>query len=247
VTPNDPDFLTAQRVFFEEADEAHYRWQTENPLIAGTERELLSGFPIAAGTVLEVGCGEGGNLVNLLSANAVGALVVGLDLFERKLTFARANVPGARFVCGNALALPFRDRAFDAVLCRDVLHHLDVREPALRELRRVCKPGGNIWILEPNGDNPLMRLLALLRPHERGLLRNSVASLSALVGGQFEQVRTESRQPMPVYRVLLHYRLGLPGLGRSKILTELARHWDIAVARVLPRKWWGYVLIRVTS
>ena len=242
--PRGPDFLEAQRAFFEQADAEHFRWQTENPLIARTERELLDGFPIAVGTVLEVGCGEGGNLINL-SSGVAGGTIVGLDLFERKVAFARANVAGARFVCGDALALPFGDHVFDAVLCRDVLHHLEVREPALRELGRVCKPGGTIWIIEPNGDNPLMRLLALVRPHERGLLRNSVTSLGALVRGEFADVRTESRQPMPVYRVLLHYRLGLPSLGRSKALTELARRWDMTVAKRLPPKWWGYVLIRV--
>ena len=240
------DFLEAQRAFFEQADEAHFRWQTENPLIAATERELLDGFPIAVGTVLEVGCGEGGNLVNLRAQSVGEATVVGIDLFERKVAFARANVAGVRFVCGDALALPFKDRAFDAVLCRDVLHHLDEREAALGELGRVCKQGGTIWILEPNGDNPLMRLLALLRPHERGLLRNSATSLGMLVSGQFAAVRIESRQPMPLYRVLLHHRMGLPGLGRSKALSKVAHCWDMAVAKLLPPKWWGYLLIRAS-
>jgi len=247
VAPNNLEFLEAQSAFFQQADQEHFRWQTENPLIARTERELLDGFPIAAGTVLEGGCGEGGNLVNLLSGNSLVGFVVGLDLFERKVAFARPNVAGARFVCGDALALPLRDHAFDAVLCRDVLHHLDVREPALRELRRVCKPGGTIWILEPNGDNPLMRLLALLRPHERGLLRNSVASLGALVRNQFAEVRTESRQPLPVYRVLLHHRFGIPRLGWSRFLNMLMRLWDSAVGKLLPRKWWGYVLIELKA
>ena len=247
MAPNDSDFLDAQRAFFEQADEPHFRWQTENPLIADTERHLLDGFPIAADSVLEVGCGEGGNLVNLLSRDAGGTIVIGLDLFVRKVAFARANVARARFVCGDALALPFRDKAFDAVLCRDVLHHLDEREPALRELRRVTKSGGTIWILEPNGDNPLMRLLALMRPQERGILRNSMRSLGLLVGGQFDQVRPESRQPLPVYRLLLHYRFGVPRLGHSRAFEALMRRWDGFVARLLPRKWWGYVLIKVTA
>ena len=241
------DFLEAQRAFFEDADEEHFRWQTENPLIARTERELLLGFPIDAGSVLEVGCGEGGNLVNLLSGDTTAGTIVGLDLFKEKVAFAKGKVTRARFVCGDALALPFRDHAFDAVLCRDVLHHLEARETALQELRRICKPGGVVWILEPNGDNPLMRLLAALRPHERGLLRNSVASLDELVRGQFGVVRTEPRQPLPVYRMLLHYRFGLPRLGWSKALTALMAGWDGAAARLLPRKWWSYVLITVST
>src|SRR5256885_17047490 len=99
--PSGAQFVEAQRAFFHDADEAHFRWQTETPLIARTERELLAGFPlIPGGTVLEVGCGEGGNLVNLLSGADAQGMLVGLDLFERKVAFARRNVPGVRFVCG---------------------------------------------------------------------------------------------------------------------------------------------------
>src|SRR5438045_7291620 len=244
---NDEQFAQAQRAFFHDADEAHFRWQTENPLIARSERELLAGFPlVAGGAVLEVGCGEGGNLVNLLSGADAQGMLVGLDLFERKVAFARRNVPGVGFVCGDALSLPFRDHAFDAVLCRDVLHHLEVREPALRELGRVCKPGGQLWILEPNGDNPLMRLLVAVHPHERGLRRNSVASLNELVRTSFPVSRLESRQPLPLDRMLLHYQFGVPRLGRSRGFRALMQQWDRAMGRVLPRKWWAYVLIKAS-
>lgn len=241
-------FADSQRSFFEAADESHFRWQTENPLIASTERELLDGFPVVArGTLLEVGCGEGGNLCNLFSDGTHDGTVVGLDLFERKVAFARTRVSAAKFVCGDALALPFRDHAFDAILCRDLLHHLEIREPALRELSRVCKPGGHIWILEPNGSNPLMLLLAAARPHERGLLRNSQGALTNLVRSFFPNVQTEARQPLPIYRLLLHYQLGFPRLGRSRGIRAVMRQWDRATARVLPRKWWAYILLRVTT
>ena len=237
-------FLEAQRAFFAEADKAHFRWQTENATIAASERELLRGFPIEMGAVLEVGCGEGGNLKNLIGARSA-LRVVGLDLFERKVAFAKANVVGPRFVCGDALALPFADGSFDALLCRDVLHHLAARERALRELRRVAKPGAEIWILEPNGTNPLMRLLAMVRPHERGLLRNSVSSLCDLTRGQFPNVRADVRQPLPLSRMLLHYEFGMARLGRSNAVGSFFRVWDRLMGRVMPRRWWAYVLLQV--
>ena len=208
-------FNEDQRQFFNTADAGHFFWQTQNPYVARTERELLSGLPVASsGPVLEVGCGEGGNITNAPSANASNTLVVGLDLFERKVRFARQVGVRATFVCGDVLALPFQNSTFDLILCRDVLHHVDDRERALSELRRVCRVGGTVWIVEPNGWNPLMRLLAVVRRHERGLLRNSIGSLQRLVSSQFPTANYHLRQPMPIYRLILHYQFGIPALGR---------------------------------
>ena len=138
-------FENRQYRFFAEADARHFLWQTQSPYFADTERALLQGFPVADGqAILELGCGEGGNLANLLrGTSARPRLLIGVDLFARKLSFARAQGIPARFVCGDALTLPFRDGVFDAILCRDVLHHLEHPEVALAGLRRLCKPDGS--------------------------------------------------------------------------------------------------------
>ncbi len=242
-------FRDLQRAFFEHADVEHFQWQTTNPLIAATERELLAGFPFPPrGAVLEVGCGEGGNLVNLGAVVRSDArLVVGMDLFERKVAFGQRQVATARFVCGDALALPFKDESFDAVLCRDLLHHLEDRGPAIAELRRICKPGGDLWILEPNGRNLLMILLATIRPHERGLLQNSCDRLGSLVADHFAGPRVEVRQPMPIYRLVLHQRFGLPRLGEHRVARSLMLGFERAIGAVLPRRWWGYILVKVKT
>jgi cyclopropane fatty-acyl-phospholipid synthase-like methyltransferase len=70
-------FADHQQRFFEEADAPHFFWQTRNPHFADTERALLRGFPVVPGhSILEVGCGEGGNLVNLLSTTAAPSRLV---------------------------------------------------------------------------------------------------------------------------------------------------------------------------
>ena len=56
---------------------------------------------------------------------------------------------GARFVAGDAHALPFPDARFDRTIMTCVLHHLEDPEHALVELRRVTRPGGRISILLP--------------------------------------------------------------------------------------------------
>lgn len=242
-------FHELQRSFFENADVEHFRWQTTNRLIAATERELLAGFRLPVdGNFLEVGCGEGGNLANLLSGvDARSTVTVGLDLFERKVNFGSRQVTAARFVCGDALSLPFRDGTFDAVLCRDLLHHITDRDLVLTEVRRVCRPGGIVWIVEPNGRNVLMMLLAAIRPHERGLLQNSVSSLQELVSAHFDNLAVEVRQPMPVYRLLLHHQFGLPALGGSQLFRDLVLGFEKALGKVLPQRWWAYILVKIRT
>ncbi len=239
-------FLEDQHHFFQEADAAHFLWQTQNPYFARTERDLLKGFPMRTGqAILEVGCGEGGNLVNVLGPNQIEPrIVVGVDLFERKVSFARKQLVPVRFVCGDALALPFPDAVFDLVLCRDLLHHLENRERALQELRRVCKPGATIWIVEPNGRNPLIRLLALVRPHERGQLQNSIQSLRELVARYFPSVEIEVRQPFPLHRLMLHYQFGFPRLGFSRLVAGVMDAWDRLFRAIWPREWWAYIVAK---
>jgi SAM-dependent methyltransferase len=242
-------FLEAQEDFFTRPDTGHFFWQTRNPYVSRTERELLNGVSIETGQrLLEVGCGEGGNLVNLLDAHpATPRLAVGLDLFGQKLAFARGQGVPAEFVCADAGVLPFRDGAFDVVLCRDLLHHLEVREPAVAELRRVTRRGGTVWIVEPNGRNPLVQFLSVIRPHERGQLRNSPESVRRLVAAYFPDVQIELRQPMPLSRLVLHYQYGAPRLGASRRAGAVLDAGDRAVGAVWPRRWWAYIVARAIA
>jgi ubiquinone/menaquinone biosynthesis C-methylase UbiE len=43
---------------------------------------------------------------------------------------------------GSMTAMPFADHSFDAVLAISVLHHVDLKEAAVQELRRVLRPRG---------------------------------------------------------------------------------------------------------
>jgi SAM-dependent methyltransferase len=102
---------------------------------------------------LELGCGTG---VFLEKTAPSGATIHGLDLSEDLLAKARdrmAGVANVQLDRGNAEAMPYPDRHFDAVYGSSVLHHLDVGA-ALREVFRVLKPGGRIVFAEPNLLNP---------------------------------------------------------------------------------------------
>jgi ubiquinone/menaquinone biosynthesis C-methylase UbiE len=83
---------------------------------------------------LDVACGTG-----FLTRHLRGD-VVGLDASERMLTVARQRAPVARFVCGDALALPFEENSFERVFASYFYCHLEEagRLRFLAEARRVA-------------------------------------------------------------------------------------------------------------
>ena len=105
-----------------------------------------AGMPVAR-RVLEVGCGTGA----ILSGLATGAVVHGLDLEPARLAEARRHAPRARLVCGNALWLPYASGVFDIAYCHFLLLWVGNPLQALREMKRVTRPGGSILALaEPD-------------------------------------------------------------------------------------------------
>ena len=100
--------------------------------------------------VLDVACGPG--IVTCAFAQRAAA-AVGLDLVESMLERAaeRADALGlanVEWVRGDVDALPWPESAFDAVVSRFSLHHLEEPAVALREMARVCARGGRLVICD---------------------------------------------------------------------------------------------------
>ncbi len=100
----------------------------------------------AGDTLLDVGCGPGTITVDLASIVEPGH-VTGIDRSAEVIEKARADVgsngPGnVTFAVGDVYALGFEDDCFDVVYAHQVLQHLTDPVAALREMRRVLRPGG---------------------------------------------------------------------------------------------------------
>ncbi|WP_432575018.1 class I SAM-dependent methyltransferase [Kineococcus sp. SYSU DK005] len=100
-------------------------------------------------SLLDVGCGVG-TLTADLAAHVAPGRVVGVDSSAEVLRAARAaaDARGVRveLAVADAHALPFADGEFDVVHAHQVLQHLPDPVAALREMRRVCRPGGTVAV-----------------------------------------------------------------------------------------------------
>ncbi|EPX85135.1 class I SAM-dependent methyltransferase [Salipiger mucosus] len=75
-----------------------------------------------------------------------GARVTAVDINEGMLSVARDLAPEATFRVAAAEDLPFEDGSFDAVTCQFALMFFEDRVRALREMKRVCRPGGHVAV-----------------------------------------------------------------------------------------------------
>lgn len=96
--------------------------------------------------LLDVGCGPGTITLDLAARVAPGR-VVGLDNVAKPLAVAQASAGDrgdtmTEFALGDVYDLDFPDDSFDVVHAHQVLQHLTDPVSALREMRRVCRPGG---------------------------------------------------------------------------------------------------------
>ena len=124
-------------------------WQAQ---LADAQAALLAAAALSSGErVLDVACGTG--LVAFAAARAVGPAgqVLGVDLSGGMVDAARQRAmqhgaANATFVRMDAEALALPDASFDVVLCALGLMYVPDPEQALREMRRVLRPGGRLVV-----------------------------------------------------------------------------------------------------
>lgn len=122
-----------------------HRWRTAENSAGYLLPHLSSGL-----TVLDAGCGPGtitADLATIVTPGRVTALEVtapALDLARAEI--GRRGLTTVDFTVGDVHALDFADDTFDVVHAHQVLQHVGDPVAALREFRRVTKPGGVIAV-----------------------------------------------------------------------------------------------------
>jgi SAM-dependent methyltransferase len=116
-------------------------------------QKYLAGRIHGRAEVLSVGCGPGVILREVCALNA-SIRATGVDISAERVKEAqernRENAQ-ANFVCGDAQAMDFAANSFDLVYSRMLMEYLKDKEGAVKEMVRVCKPGGTVLLQDLDG------------------------------------------------------------------------------------------------
>lgn len=100
--------------------------------------------------ILEIGCGEGGNL---LPFARLGCNVTGVDMAAGKIAnairfFNEAGAEG-RFIASDIFKVKELESGFDLIICHDVIEHIGDKQRFLSDMLRYLKPGGYAFVAFP--------------------------------------------------------------------------------------------------
>jgi SAM-dependent methyltransferase len=234
-------------------------------LLCGEKRIELSlkahVFKKNKGCALDFGCGERGHLPELAGHYSY---VVGMDMcmdYPEKYSLRRAkmlvralNLPNVELVLGDCHNPPFRNEAFDLIVCTHVLEHLKRVEKAMIEIKRMLKENGRVFIVVPwlseltsgtFSENPLMQFGKVLITRALDDLKTGKSSLLSRIFFKYDggpNLRLRSFIPKTYYARLWYKRsINLENYCRKCLEGELLdphhKHW-------FTRKEWSNIVRR---
>ncbi len=207
-----------------------------NAGMRGVAKRLLATASLPErGVVADVGCGSGQTMAWALDLLGDGWSAIGLDVAMEGITAARAM--GLDVLHASALDIPLRDASTDLLITLDVLQHLPLDggdHTALREMHRVLKPGGTLFVrtnaqsLPHTSDDPEFNF----RKYEPAQLSAALTSagfsiqrmsrMNAVLG--LAEIPRELRANRDQDRTGYHGILAQPASGPS-VANTLKRQW----------------------
>jgi ubiquinone/menaquinone biosynthesis C-methylase UbiE len=121
------------------------------------------------GRLLDIGCSNGDWAQHWQTRGWVAA---GIDVNQDKIAIAKLAGIDARICDLNCNRIPFGDAQFDLIFAGEVIEHLIDTDGFLAEVRRCCKPGGNVLLTTPNLASFENRLRLLLGMYPKWLNYN---------------------------------------------------------------------------
>jgi ubiquinone biosynthesis O-methyltransferase len=143
--------------FFDAAAKSRDRIMDNHPILAFEQfvrsRSVFEYLqPIRSDNILDIGCGNGRDLLYLAGACDK---IIAIDYSNEMVRQSRQklednNISNVIVSYGNATALEFDDNSFDKILCSEVIEHIPEWNNAIREIARVLRPGGSLVLSTPN-------------------------------------------------------------------------------------------------
>ena len=117
----------------------------------------LESIQLVKKNVIDIGCGDGTYTIEVYDRGNP-SLIIANDIAESAVHIAcdKSGQRNIRYQVNSAYELPFANKTFDIAVLRGVLHHLDDPRRAIKEALRVAH---TLWVIEPNGYNPGLKLL----------------------------------------------------------------------------------------
>jgi SAM-dependent methyltransferase len=167
------------------------------------------------GRILDFGAGVG-YAVPFFRRHMPHAGITCLDVSKRSLAIGEADHAGqAEFTHFDGARIPYADASFDVTLASCVFHHIPHAEHVglLREIRRVLKPGGLLFVFEHNPLNPLTRhAVNTCAFDENAVLIRAPAMRARTLEAGFHAAR-------------IRYRIFFPALLRALRVLEPSLAW----------------------
>jgi SAM-dependent methyltransferase len=196
---------------------------------------------LAGKAVLEIGLGYGSLSQKLAEA---GADYAGLDIADGPVRMVNdrlrlAGLPG-RAVRGNALAMPFPDGSFDALVSVGCFHHTGNVQRCLDETYRVLRPGGTCVVMLYNKFSfrqwrrrPLATLRELARDRSGGDRRLAAADLR----GEYDAHTDGEVAPEVTLHSARELRRRLARFRRVTVRKQNCDHLVLVRGKYIPREW----------
>lgn len=204
---------------------AYHQGELRVALDAANPQRLVPD-PGDAASILDIGCGAGQTIVAL----GCGTRTTGVDIDVDALRFAATGAMGEslRVTAAQGEHLPFGDGAFDFVYSRVALPYMDI-PAALREMHRVLRPGGRVWLAL----HPLAIPVAQFR---RGNVRGKLYAAYVVVNGLWLHLTGRTFRlpagPCESIQTRRGMRVALTGAGFSRIaFTRSALHFIVTAER----------------
>lgn len=195
-----------------EQEASHWFYRSTHAAVLQALRRRVG----AGASVCDAGCGTGGLLAKLMQRYDAA----GVDLFRpaAEIAAARGGLRG-RVAAARVEALPFPGVSFDALVCIDTLYHAQADDAAaLREFRRVLRPGG--WLIVQAAAFECLRGAHDLAVHTRR--RFKLGEMASLVADAGFRVVEKRYRFAPLFLPLLLRRRAAPQAPAAAASAECA-------------------------